>query len=107
MPGFHLLLHCLRHCHRLRNLILWARWSFDIDTDTDKGAQEVDQQWIISGAKQCFRHLKKQKNCLPISFFLEQKKNIDQIPKNITHLIVGHEAPKSALSNFCIRYLRL
>ena len=55
-----------------------------------KGAWEVDQQRIISGAKQCSRHLNK-KIGLPISLFLEQaKKNIVQIPKNITHFINRH-----------------
>ena len=72
-----------------------------------KGAWEVDQQWIISGVKQCSRHLNK-KIGLPIKFFLEQtKKNIDQIPKKITHFIFGNEAPKAALSNYSIQYLRL
>ena len=72
-----------------------------------QGAWEVDQQRIISGIKQCSRHLNK-KIGLPISFFLEQtKKNIDQIPKNITHFIFGNEAPKAALSNYSVQYLRL
>ena len=71
-----------------------------------QGAWEVDQQWIISGLKQCSQHLKK--IGLPISFFLEQtKKNIDQIPKNITHFIFGNEAPKAALSNYSTQYLTL
>ena len=39
----------------------------------DKGAQEVDQQWINSGAKQCSQCLNK-KISLPIGFFLEQTK---------------------------------
>ena len=38
-----------------------------------KGAQEVDQQWINSGAKQCSQRLYK-KISLPICFFLEQTK---------------------------------
>ena len=38
-----------------------------------KGAQEVDQQWINSGAKQCSQHLNK-KISLPICFFLDQTK---------------------------------
>ena len=38
-----------------------------------QGEQKVDQQWIISGAKQCSRHLNKKVE-LPFSFFLEQTK---------------------------------
>ena len=73
----------------------------------NKGARELDQQWIIIGAKQCSGHLNK-KNVWPIIIFLEQtlKKNLDQIPKNITHLIFGNEALMAALSNYSIQYLR-
>ena len=47
----------------------------------------------------------KQKIDLPINLFLEQtKKHIDQICKNISHLIFGNEA---ALYNYGIQYLRL
>ena len=43
-----------------------------------------------------------------MSFFLEQiKKNIDQIPKNITYFSFGNEAPKAAISKYNIQYLRL
>ena len=38
-----------------------------------QGAQEMDQQWINSGAKQCSQRLNKQIS-LPICFFLEQTK---------------------------------
>ena len=72
-----------------------------------QGAWEVDQQWIISGVKQCSRHLTK-KIGLPISFFLEQtKRTLIRFPTNITNFIFGNEAPKAALSNYSIQYLRL
>ena len=68
-----------------------------------KGAWEVDQQWIISGAKQCYQHLNK-KNGLKISFFLEQtEKNTDLIPKKVTHFIFGNETYKATLSNYNIQ----
>ena len=52
-----------------------------------KGAWEVDQQWIISGVKQCSRHLNK-KIGLPISFFLEQtKKTLIRFPKTLPFFI--------------------
>ena len=38
-----------------------------------QGAQEVDQQWINSGAKQCSQHLNN-KISFPICFFLDQTK---------------------------------
>ena len=67
-----------------------------------QGAWEVDQQWIVSGVKQCSRHLNK-KISLPINLFLEQtKSNIDQIPKNITYLFFWKLSPKVALSNYGI-----
>ena len=43
-----------------------------------------------------------QKHGLPLSLFLEQTKNIDQIPKNIIHFIFGNEALRAALSNYSI-----
>ena len=38
---------------------------------------------------------------------MEQTKKNDQIPKNITDLIFGNEAPKAALSNYSTQYLTL
>ena len=37
--------------------------------------------------------------------FGSKQKNIDQIPRNITHFIFGNEAPMAALSNYSILYL--
>ena len=63
----------------MKTIAVWPGY----DNKTLQGAWEVDQQLIISGAKQLSRHLNK-KNGLPISFFLEQtKKYIDQIPKTL------------------------
>ena len=47
-----------------------------------KGASELDQQWIIGGAKHSSRHYNK-KNGLPISFFLEQTKRTIRFQKKL------------------------
>ena len=48
-----------------------------------QGAWEVDQQCIISGVKECSRHLNK-KIGLPISLFLEQtRKILIRFPKTL------------------------
>ena len=66
----------------------------------------VDQQWIISGAKQYSRHLNK-KNWTAIKFlFGANQINVDQISKNIALSDFGNEAPKAALSNYSNQYLR-
>ena len=59
-----------------------------------KGAQELDQQWINSGWKQC--------SCHPDIFFIANQfligwnlRNVDQIPKSIALSIYGNEAPKA------------
>ena len=58
------------------HFMLWVKvaiWAYFLLLFSIQGVQEVDQQWIISGAKQCCRHLNKI-NGLPFSFFLEQTK---------------------------------
>ena len=74
---------------------------------TPQGAQEVDQQWIISGAKQCSHHPNK-KIGLPFSFFFGANYiNVEKISKNIAISIFGNEAPKATLTNYSIQCLRL
>ena len=71
-----------------------------------QGAQEVDQQWISSGAKQCSRHLNKKKlDCHSVSFGSDLNKHWSDFQK-IALSIFGDEAPKAALSKYSIQCLR-
>ena len=77
-----------------------------ISTFCCQGAHEVDQQQIISGAKQCSRHLNKKLDCHSVFFSRANSINTDYISKNIALSIFGNEAPKAALSNYNIQCLR-
>ena len=80
-----------------------AKYFLSQNSNLLQGAQEMDQQWINSGAKQCSHYIIK-KISLPICLFLEQTKwTLIRFLKKMTPFIFRNEAPKAALSKYGIR----